>query len=95
MSELRPDEDTLTLVPGFLGDYPNAFYRLQRADLPAFTAVVRGLKSEADYRALATRFAVRRTNPAFWAHSDAVRDAYRQWAPDEAALFDYNRFENR
>ncbi|MGH8616159.1 MAG: fatty acid cis/trans isomerase [Burkholderiales bacterium] len=94
-SELRPDEDTLTLVPGFIGDYPNAFYRLQRAELPAFTAAVRGLKSEADYRALATRFAVRRTNPAFWAHSDAVRDAYRQWAPDEAALFDLNRFENR
>jgi hypothetical protein len=94
-SELRPDEDTLTLVPGFIGDYPNAFYRLPRVDLPAFTAAIRGLQSEADYRAFATRYAVRRTNSAFWAHSDAVRDAYRQSAPAEAALFDYNRFENR
>lgn len=93
--ELRPDEDTLTVVPGFIGDYPNAFYRLQRADLPAFTAAVRGFKSETDYRAFATRFAVRRTHPAFWAHSDAVQAAYRQWSPAEAALFDLNRFENR
>ena len=75
-AELRPDENTLTVVPGFIGDYPNAFYRLSRAELAAFTAAVRGLKSESDYRALADRFAVRRTNPAFWAHSDAVQDAY-------------------
>ena len=94
-STLRPDEDGLTVVPGFLGDYPNAFYRLKRADLQAFTAAVSNLKSEADYRSFATRFAVRRTNPAFWAQSDAVHAAYRQHAPAEAALFDYNRLENR
>lgn len=94
-SALRPDEDTLTVAPGFIGDYPNAFYRVSRADLPAFAAAVRTLNSEADYRAFATRFAVRRTNPAFWAHSDAVHAAYRQQAPAEAALFDYNRLENR
>ena len=27
-SELRPDEDTLTVVPGVIGSYPNAFYRV-------------------------------------------------------------------
>jgi hypothetical protein len=94
-SQLVPDEDTLTVVPGFIGDYPNAFYRVSRADLPAFSAAIRGFKSEADYGVFASRFAVRRTNAAFWAHSDAAHDAYRQWAPGEAALFDYNRLENR
>ena len=81
---LRPEEDTLTVAAGFIGDYPNAFYRLQRADLPAFTAAVQAFKSEADYHAFATRFAVWLTNPGFWAHSDAVQSAYRQWAPDIA-----------
>jgi len=94
-AQLRPDENTLTVGAGFIGEYSNAFFRLRQEDLPAFTAAVRGLKSEADYRALATRFAVRRTDPAFWAHTDAVQDAYRQWSPREAALFDYNRLENR
>jgi len=92
---LRPEENGLTVVPGFLGDYPNAFYRVQRADLPAFAAAVQALKSETDYRAFASRFGVRRTNPGFWAHSDAAHAAYRQTAPAEAALFDYNRLENR
>ncbi len=94
-SALRPDENGLTVAPGFIGDYPNAFYRVQRADLPAFTAAVSKLDSEADYRAFAGRFGVRRTNPAFWAHSDAAHTAYRQNAPAEAALFDFNRLENR
>jgi hypothetical protein len=94
-SALRPEEDGLTVVPGFLGDYPNAFYRVQRGDIPAFTAAVRNLQSEADYRAFAARFAVRRTSPAFWANSDAAHAAYRQLAPGEAAMFDYNRLENR
>jgi hypothetical protein len=83
------------VVPGFIGSYPNAMYRVQDDELPALEAAVRGLASEADYRALADRFAVRRTSAAFWATSDALHDAYRGSAPLEAGLFDYNRLENR
>jgi hypothetical protein len=93
--ELRPDENTLTVVPGFIGAYPNAIYRVDTAALPQFRAALAGLASQADYRRLADRFAVRRTDPAFWAASDALHAAYVEWAPQEAALFDLNRFENR
>ena len=93
--ELRPDENTLTVVPGFIGAYPNAIYRVDAAALPQFRAALAGLASEADYRRLADRFAVRRTDPAFWATSDALHAAYVEWAPLEAGLFDLNRFENR
>jgi hypothetical protein len=92
---LRPEENTLTVVPGFIGAYPNAIYRATPAELPALTAAIGKLASEADYRALADRFVIRRTSPAFWAASDAMIDAYAQWAPLEAGLFDYNRLENR
>ena len=93
--ELLPDENTLTVVPGFIGAYPNALYVLPHAALSEFTAAVRGLSSEADYRALADRFAIRRTHPQFWTYSDALQDAYVRLAPAEAGLFDYNRIENR
>jgi hypothetical protein len=93
--ELLPDENTLTVVPGFIGAYPNALYVMPRAALPEFTAAVRTLSSAADYRALADRFAIRRTHPQFWAYSDALQDAYPDLAPGEAGLFDYNRLENR
>jgi hypothetical protein len=94
-SELLPDENALTVVPGFIGAYPNAIYHATPAELPAFTAATAKLASEADYRAFADRFAIRRTSPAFWAASDAMIDAYAKWAPLEAGLFDYNRLDNR
>jgi hypothetical protein len=94
-SELLPAENTLTVVPGFIGAYPNALYRAELAELEALREAIAGLKSEADYRRLADRFALRRTSGAFWAASDALHDAYRAWAPREAGLFDYNRLHNR
>jgi hypothetical protein len=94
-SELLPDENTLTVVPGFIGAYPNAIYRSSVSELPALREALAGLASEADYRKLADRFAVRRTNPQFWATSDALHQAYAEWAPLESGLFDYNRLHNR
>jgi hypothetical protein len=90
-----PDEDTLTVVNGFIGAFPNAFFLVNAPDLPRFVSAIRGLASEEDYRQLLARYGVRRTDQRFWAYSDALTGAYRRWAPKEAALLDYNRFENR
>jgi hypothetical protein len=90
-----PDEDTLSVLNGFVGAYPNAFFVVNAAELPGFVNAARGLASEADYLTLLTRHGIRRTDERFWAHSDALQAAYRRWAPREAGLFDYNRFENR
>lgn len=94
-AQLRPDENALTVVPGVLGSYPNAFYRVQASDLPAFTAAMGRLGSEADYAAFSARFAVRRTDPGFWAFSDALHAAYAREQPLAAGILDYNRLENR
>ncbi len=93
--DLLPAENTLTVVPGFIGAYPNALYRAKPNELSALTAALAKMATELDYRAFADRFAIRRTSPAFWAASDAMVDAYAQWAPLEAGLFDYNRLDNR
>ncbi len=92
---LLPAENTLTVVPGFIGAYPNAIFRAERGDLPALAKDIGDMASEADYRKLADRYAIRRTNPRFWAASDELIDAYAAWAPIEAGLFDYGRLENR
>jgi len=90
-----PEEDTVTLVDGFLGAYPNAFHEVHAKDLPAFVDAIAHLQGEADYGQLMTRYGIRRTDPRFWAHSDDLRAAYRRSAPIEAGLFDYSRYENR
>ncbi|WP_227816244.1 fatty acid cis/trans isomerase [Nitrogeniibacter aestuarii] len=92
---LDPDRNTLSLVPGVVGAYPNALYRMALHELPAFITAVASLDSEEAYSHLAARYAIRRTAPAFWTESDALHAAYRKLAPIEAGMLDYNRLENR
>ena len=93
--ELRPDENTVTVTPGLVGSYPNAFFRATAAELPAMTEAIRRLRSEADYTAFVERWGVRRTSPNFWAVSDAVHERYARDQPLEAGVLDFNRLENR
>lgn len=90
-----PDEDALTVARGLIGAYPNTFYRMDRSGLPEFVKTVTELADEEDYRRLAERFAVRRTDASFWEHSDLLHRLYFDLSPIEAGLFDYNRLENR
>jgi hypothetical protein len=83
------------VVRGFLGAYPNAFYKVTRAELPAFVDAVAQLQGEADYARLLDRFGIRRTDPRFWSHSDRMLRAYAEAEPITAGLLDYNRQENR
>ena len=92
---LEPREDNLTVVSGFIGAYPNAMLHARADELPALASGAAGLRSEADYRAWADRWAVRRTNPQFWDYSDQLMDAYQQWDRLDAGLIDWSRLENR
>lgn len=94
-SERAPDQDTITLVAGFLGSYPSVFWRVQEKDLPTLVGQIRGLYDEAGYRKLLDRYGVRRTAPDFWAFSDKIMAAHQQADPIENGLLDYNRLENR
>lgn len=90
-----PAEDTVTLVEGFLGAYPNAFHVVAAKDLGAYADAISGIGDEAAYAKLMDRFGIRRTDPRFWPHSDALLAGYRRSAPVEAGVFDLNRYENR
>ena len=68
-----PEEDNLTVVRGFLGAYPNAFYHVEEEKLEDFVSAVEALSSEEDYQALLSHFGVRRSDPDFWKYSDALR----------------------
>lgn len=92
---LVPAEDALFVGRGFVGAYPNAFFRVTRSELGAFTAAVAALRSEADYRALVARFGVDRASPGFWQHSDTLARAYARLEPLASGVLDYGRLENR
>ena len=90
-----PEEDTLTVVNGFLGAYPNAYWTLNEAQLPDLSRRIASLGSEADYSSLLDLYGMRRTNPGFWALSDEAHQALRTQGVIDYGLLDYNRLENR
>ena len=66
-----------------------------RHEIEDFVNAIRGLTSEDDYDALLDRFAVRRTSPDFWQHSDIVHEVYRESQPIRWGWLDYSRLDNR
>ncbi|NND68195.1 MAG: fatty acid cis/trans isomerase, partial [Halioglobus sp.] len=90
-----PEEDYVSVVHGFIGAYPNQFFQMPEQDLPGFVRAVTSLASEADYKKLVSRYGVRRNAPWFWSLSDRFAQEYQKLRPDEAGLFDLNRYDNR
>jgi hypothetical protein len=88
-----PEEDRLTVTPGFLGAYPNAIFEVERKDLEGFVAAVHALDNKEAYRALRVRYGVLRNSEAFWPASDRLNAANQKLAPLDSGLFDYNHLE--
>jgi hypothetical protein len=94
-NELAPDENALTVVPGLIGAYPNAFFQLEHEQLPEFIQAIAKLDADDDYKHLVERFAVRRTDPNFWKFSDRLQAEEARMELRDRGLLDYNRLENR
>ncbi|MGI9222380.1 MAG: fatty acid cis/trans isomerase, partial [Woeseiaceae bacterium] len=90
-----PEEDTMSVVPGFIGTYPNAFLVIDEEDLGAFANQFSSMRSEADYSLLLDTYGVRRTNARFWQQGDAFHAAFEKLAPIDYGVLDFNRLENR
>ncbi|WP_394221039.1 fatty acid cis/trans isomerase [Alteromonas gracilis] len=91
----NPSKDSITLVHGLLGSYPDAFWYINASEVTASVDQLKSIKSEADYEALLNRVGMRRTNPAFWAFSDKLIKWSSKHYPIEGGLLDYNRLEDR
>ncbi len=92
---LLPAEDALTVVPGIIGSYPNAFFRVARVDLPDFVERIGRLASEGDYHDLVATYGVSRSNPDFWRNSDQVLQVYAKDEPLRWGVLDFSRLESR
>lgn len=94
-ANLLPEEDSLTLARGPLGDYPNVLLQAEASELPELVKLVTTMNSQRDYSALLDRFGVRRTSPRFWLVSDQIAAVNRRDFPFASGILDYNRLENR
>lgn len=93
-ARLLPEEDTLTVVEGTLGSYPNFSFDVPLSDLDVFVAALKNADRPEGMHDLAARWGVRRTNPRFWDVMADFKAYVQETDPVQAGIFDVNRYEN-
>ncbi|WP_455199639.1 fatty acid cis/trans isomerase, partial [Kaarinaea lacus] len=88
-------EDTIDIVVGFVGAYPNFFFEIKYEELDKFIELYAEIDSYEKYNALVEAYGVRRTNPKFWETSDWFYEKFKHDYPRYAGVFDLNRYQNR
>jgi len=91
---LVPADDTLTIVRGYLGSYPNFAFDVSIDELSTFRDALVAVEKPADLEALAARYGVRRSGVEFWSTMDWMTDDFRERQPTASGLFDLGRYEN-
>ena len=89
-----PEKDTLTVIPGFLGSYPNFFFAMDKERLGDFVDALKQAQTQETIDAFYERFGVRRSNPEIWRHVDWFNEQHRKQNGLRAGLFDLNRYQN-
>ncbi|MFI3184465.1 MAG: fatty acid cis/trans isomerase [Methylococcaceae bacterium] len=90
----EPEKDTLTVVPGFLGSYPNIFFGVQQQQLSGFIEQLKHSSTSDDADFFYSLYGIRRTNPEIWQYYDFFNKKYLEQQPEDSGLFDMNRYEN-
>jgi hypothetical protein len=89
---LAPREDTLTVMAGVPGAYPNMFFVVPEAEIDLFSSAVARIRSAADYERLVDRFGVRRSNEKFWTVYDAINSAHLAGDSVRSGTLDLTRY---
>jgi Fatty acid cis/trans isomerase (CTI) len=89
------EHDTLTVIKGLHGSYPNFFFDIELAQVTAFAERYAAIRHRQDYELFVGLFGVRRTSPEFWVISDWFQDYAKEQQPVHSGLFDLNRYQNR
>jgi len=91
----QPAQDTLTVIPGFMGSYPNQFWVVPEAKLRDFINQLSQTQNNPDAtQRFYGQYAIRRSHPEFWQHYDWFNQRYRQLQALNAGLLDLNFYEN-
>jgi hypothetical protein len=87
--------DTLTVVEGIEGSYPNFFFVVTPEELEDFTNRLKVVDTRDDYERFVGIYGVRRTSDSFWQTADWFQDYYAQQKPLLYGILDLNRYANR
>ena len=94
-ARLDPYKDTLDVLAGSYGSYPNVFMEVNENDLPDFFDMVVNYDDTPEYFAKISKYAISRSNQNFWKYFDWFQATFNAQDPLNAGLYDLNRYYKR
>jgi hypothetical protein len=89
-----PQEDTLSVIRGQLGSYPNFFFEVKMAEVAEFVEALMQVSSDSELSGLVESFGVRRASSRIWETLDWLQQDFRRQSVTEAGLYDLGRYGN-
>lgn len=86
------ENDTLTIVKGYVGSYPNIFTVIPAEKLNTAIDAYLEVKDTIGFYRLSQRYSIQRNNPDFWKESDWHNRTYLAQEPIDGGLFDMYRY---
>jgi hypothetical protein len=90
----EPQNDRITVYPGFVGSYPNFYFSVDKDQLGEFVESIRNARDEKDIELLYSKFGIRRTNPEIWQNADWFDQQHHKYRGLNAGLLDLSRYHN-
>ena len=88
-----PAEDTLRIVRGFVGSYPNHFLAMTAQRVPDFVdALLAWQGTEGEHARLFRGFGASRYEPDFWDEYDRISELMRERMPVESGSLDLSKY---
>jgi fatty acid cis/trans isomerase CTI len=91
-NRLDPRKDTLDILNGSVGSYPNIFFDVKEEELPDFFDMLKNFKEEDVYVYKLKKYAISRSDKDFWSYFDWFQDKFYENDPLNAGLYDLNRY---
>jgi hypothetical protein len=66
----EPQNDRITVYPGFIGSYTNFYFSVDKEQLGEFVDMIHFARTKIDIDHLYSKFGIRRTNPEIWQNAD-------------------------
>lgn len=89
---LDPDADTLTILEGVKGSYPNDIFVLDAEKLPEFSRELRRIGLARDFESFRRKYSLSRRASDFWSVFDQIQEVHRRQDPAEAGYLDLSRY---
>ena len=92
---LNSNLDTIDVIKGSVGSYPNVFAIVNYKDLPDFFDVIKNFEDNDEYIKKLSKYWIQRGDKNFWKTYDWFQNDFNQEQKSEAGLYDLNRYYHR